>query len=202
MQRLSLLAVGLCVVLAGCSGGLGGATSATGQVQVYLSDSAAAMDDFQSVNVTVEKAVLVRADGGGHHSGCQHGCGGGHHEDNTTDQRVVLDANGATVDLTEYQGANATRILATQVSNGTYEKAVLVLDGVNATLDNGSQADVDAPHRVVVSQEFTVHGNQTDLVYDLAVHGNPGNYTLRLNETASGPHGHCQDGQCHCDCGH
>ncbi|WP_435101713.1 DUF4382 domain-containing protein [Halarchaeum sp. P4] len=212
MSRRTFVALALVALttLAGCSAlpvsdaNAGG----NGAVTVYLSDRPGVTDQFDAVNVTVTKVALKRAD-----EGCR-GC----HGDANDSAWIVRDIPDATVDLTEYAGANATALVRDAgVPNGTYE-AVSVRVGDVTAVKNGSRVTVRVPHdRLRVHEEFTVTpGKSVGFVVDAAVHETEGGYVLRpvVNEsgtdvrvcTRDGNHGdgagrNGSDSGCDCRCG-
>lgn len=174
------LALAVVLVLAGCSGFVGGGERGT--LQFYVSDQQNAIDDFEHLNVTVTKVGLKRA-------GCQ-GCGP-HEDHNHThrDKWTVYDVPNQTVDLTRLQGENATRIDSLPVANGTYKKVFVYVSDVNATLRSGNRTDVKLPRdRLVIKKRFTVgNGEEVSFVFDVTVvQRDDGQYVLKPRVSQSG----------------
>lgn len=95
-----------------------------------------------------------------------------------------------TVDLTAYQGANATRLTQFAVPNGTYEQAFISVERVSGTLTSGEMVDVKLPSNTLrLNHEFTVGtGEQIDFVFDITVFaaGSSGKYILKPVASESG----------------
>ena len=194
-QALTVLALAGMLVLAGCSGGVGSdtptatdgtpttadgapTTSGTSSVVItqaaetgvnfYVSDQENAIGDFDHLNVTISEIGFQQAEGGW--------------SEHAVDDR--------TVDLTQLQGANATRLTTVQPENGTYTKVFAYVSDVNAVLTTGEQVRVKLPsEKLQLNSEFTVGANaSTNFVFDIAVHkaGNSGKYILRPVVSQSG----------------
>lgn len=103
---------------------------------------------------------------------------------------VERDVDNVTVDLTEYQGANATLLSQFDLPNGTYNKVFIYISEINATLSNGEQVNVKLPSdRLHLNEQFTVgNGESIDFVFDLTVFkaGNSGKYILKPVASESG----------------
>lgn len=172
------------VVLAGCAGSPGVATSPTngtddggtattadrgtsaadgGTVEFYVSDERNDIDDFRHLNVTITRVGFERSGENG----------GGWKE---------FEVDDVTVDLTELQGEKATFVESYGVPNGTYAKTFVYVDEVNATLENGESVRVKLPsEKLHVNREFTVGDGETvSFVFDVTVHeaGKSGKYVL------------------------
>jgi hypothetical protein len=96
---------------------------------------------------------------------------------------VTYDVDNRTIDLTEYQGANATLLQNLTVPNGTYDKVFVYVSGIDATLDSGESVNVKLPSsKLHVNKQFTVgNGESVDFVFDITVFkaGNSGKYILK-----------------------
>ncbi|MFB6236304.1 MAG: DUF4382 domain-containing protein [Halopenitus sp.] len=198
-RRVPTLAVLLLVLLAGCAGAAPFADDAdTGTVSLYLSDEENAIDDFRHLNVTITKVGLKRADGNWSRRDHDHG----DHRHRHRDRWVVTDVDNRTVDLTELRGPNATLLSNLTVQNGTYKKAFVHVSAVNATLEDGSQVDVELPRdRLKVKDEFRVEGGQTvDFVVDVTVVERDDGYVIVPRASQSGDDvSICRKGgACHC----
>lgn len=105
---------------------------------------------------------------------------------------VTHDVNDTTVDLTELQGANATKLDVLEVAPGTYDKVFIYVGEIDATLKNGEQVRVKLPsERLHVNKQLTVgDGDATDFVFDVSVFkgGNSGKYILKpvVSQTGTG----------------
>ncbi|MFB6084862.1 MAG: DUF4382 domain-containing protein [Halorientalis sp.] len=193
-KALTALALAGMLVLAGCSGGVGGGTptatdgtptvdgtptagetssvvitraTQTG-VNFYVSDQRNAIEEFAHLNVTISEIGFQRAAGGW----------------------AEFAVDDRTVDLTRLQGANATRLTTVRPENGTYTKVFAYVSDVNATLTTGEQVRVKLPsEKLQLNAEFTVGANEsTNFVFDIAVHeaGNSGKYILSPVVSESG----------------
>ncbi len=140
----------------------------------YVSDERNAIADFEHLNVTIEKVGVHRADGGGENESAW----------------VEKDVNNATVDLTELQGANASKLGTLGVQNGTYDKTFVYVSAINGTLTNGESTNVKLPsEKLQLKKEFTVgNGESIDFVFDITVFkaGNSGKYILKPVVSESG----------------
>ncbi|WP_430503992.1 DUF4382 domain-containing protein [Haloparvum sp. PAK95] len=203
-RRAPTLTVLLLVALAGCAGAAPFADDGadTGTVSLYLSDEENAIDDFRHLNVTITKVGLKRADG--NWSGRGGGGPGGHgdHDHRHRDRWVVTDVDNRTVDLTELRGPNATLLANLSIENGTYEKAFVHVSAVDATLENGTQVDVELPSgRLKVKDEFRVEGGTTvDFVVDVTVVERDDGYVIvpRVSESGTDVPVCRADGECRC----
>lgn len=105
---------------------------------------------------------------------------------------VTKDVNDTTVDLTELQGANATKLDVLEVAPGTYDKVFIYVGEINATLKNGEEVRVKLPsERLHVNKRFTVgDGDAIDFVFDVSVFkaGKSGKYILKpvVSQTGTG----------------
>jgi len=164
-RSVAAVALAALVVLAGCGSAVPGTDGGgTGTVTVYVSDQQNAIDQFEHLNVTVSEVVFVREN------------------DSGEGERVAVDANDTTPDLTELQGANASQVGSAEVPNGTYTQVVLNVTAVDGTLTDGSSADVKLPsERLRLNENVTVgDGDEIDFVFDVSVvqRGNQG-YILK-----------------------
>jgi hypothetical protein len=164
-RSVAAVALAASVVLVRCgSAVLGTDGGGTGTVTVYVSDQQNAIDQFEHLNVTVSEVVFVREN------------------DSGEGERVAVDANDTTLDLTELQGANASQVGSAEVPNGTYTQVVLNVTAVDGTLTDGSSADLKLPiERLRLNENVTVgNGDEIDFVFDVSVvqRGNQG-YILK-----------------------
>lgn len=103
---------------------------------------------------------------------------------------VVREVQNVTIDLTEYQGENATLLSEFEIPNGTYTKTFVYISDINATLTNGEHVRVKLPsEKLHINKEFTVgNGESVDFVFDITVFkaGNSGKYILKPVVSESG----------------
>lgn len=196
--KLATLLVAAMLVLAGCAGTTGSPTPSgtdsaqTAQVNFYVSDNPGDIDDFSHLNVTITQVAFVKAeDADGNETEADEEEEANETEaddENETEmdeegERIVRDVNDTTVDLTQLKGANASLVDSFNVSSGTYSQAVLYIDGINATLTDGTSQEVKLPSGMLrMNQEFTLSANSSvDFVYDFTVvkAGNSGKYILQ-----------------------
>ncbi len=150
-----------------------GAGQGNASLDFYVSDEQNAIDDFQHLNVTIAKVGVHRADDGENESAW-----------------IETAVNNTTVDLTELQGANATKLDTLTVENGTYDKTFLYVTSVNGTLKDGSSTDVKLPsNKLQLNTEFTVgDGEELAFVFDITVvkRGQSGSYNIKPVASESG----------------
>ncbi|MFC4405127.1 DUF4382 domain-containing protein [Haloarchaeobius iranensis] len=103
---------------------------------------------------------------------------------------VTHEVDNRTVDLTELQGANASRLADFNVSAGEYDRVFVHVSEVQGTLENGEQVDVKLPSdKLQINKQFTAEsGSNLSFVFDIMVHeaGNSGQYILRPVVSESG----------------
>ncbi|AEN06600.1 DUF4382 domain-containing protein [Halolamina sp.] len=143
------------------------AAQGNASLDFYVSDEQNAISEFEHLNVTIQKVGVHRADDG----------------DETESAWVEKDVTNTTVDLTELQGANASKLSTLAVENGTYDKAFVSVSEVNGTLTNGETTDVKLPSsKLKIKTQFTVgNGEAVDFVFDITVvkRGNSGSYNIK-----------------------
>ncbi|MFC7097213.1 DUF4382 domain-containing protein [Halobaculum marinum] len=194
---LAAVAAALMLVLAGCGSGVSPGTGSAGpgaatgdgagSVNFYISDQQNAIDQFEHLNVTVDRVELVRAgeaDASETDDEVEATDANETEADDEEDggERVAYEMANVTVDLTELQGANSTKIGNLSVPNGTYSQVVVHVESVNGTLTNGESAAVKLPsEKLRLNKGFTVgDGESVDFVFDITVteRGNNG-YILK-----------------------
>lgn len=146
MQRTLVFAgLILAVLMAGCTG-----NSASGNFELLVSDAPAAIDDFESLTVTFDKARIFKSGG------------------NSSVEEVSL--TGQQVDLTTVKGAKAASLVNTTLEPGRYTKIELHTSSVNGVV-NGSDVDVKLPsEKLQITKPFTVSENSTtQFVFDIQV---------------------------------
>jgi hypothetical protein len=103
---------------------------------------------------------------------------------------VTREINETTVDLTELQGPNASKLSVLHVPDGTYTKVFVYVSEVNGTLKNGEHVNVKLPsQRLHLNKEFTVGADEEiDFVFDITVFeaGKSGKYVLKPVVSESG----------------
>lgn len=96
---------------------------------------------------------------------------------------ITVDVDEATVDLTELQGANATRIANASLPAGEYNGVYVEVSNVTGTLASGETVAVKLPSsRLRLNKGFALGvGRSTSFVFDITVHeaGGSGKYVLR-----------------------
>ena len=152
------VAVVLLTALAGCSSG------STGTLHVQATDAPGAIDDFQSLLVTVD-TIEIR-DGNGTHS---------------------YEPANATFDLVKLTNGNLTTLFKDEVPAGTYSRMELVISGIEGTLTSGAEVEVKAPKgSIFLPIKFTVEaGQQTDFLFDIHVVKTGQGYNLQPNAAGS-----------------
>lgn len=135
--------------LAGCLGGDGGAT---GTLATRVSDQPGDIGDFESCVITIDEVRVRRAEGDA--TGTATGA------DATVE---VIDADGATADLVDLQGEASELVAEGELPTGDYAWLKLVVDGVDATLDGGDEADVTTPGEapLTFNQAFEIRADTT-----------------------------------------
>jgi hypothetical protein len=172
-RTATAVAVSLLLVTAGCSGFVddAGGAEGSGTVAFYVSDQPNAIDDFEHLNVTISEV--------------------GFHPANASENEswVVHDVDNRTVDLTRLQGDNASLLGNLSVPADEYDKVLVHVSGINATLDSGESANVKLPsEKLHISTTFTVEPNETvSFVYDITVQETgSGMYILKPQAGESG----------------
>lgn len=181
VRTVGLLVVVCSLVLAGCTGvPVDGTDTPTGEIDgdtqngllnFYLSDEENVIEEFRHLNVTVTAV--------------------GFHKSGENGTWIERDVDNETVDLTELQGAKATKIAEYDLPNGTYTKVFVHVSDVNGTLNaTGDSVDVKLPsQKLHINKQFIVNGsNEVDFVYDLSVHkaGQSGMYIIKPVVAQSG----------------
>lgn len=157
------------LLLAGCAG-FGGGGEKTGTVSFYVSDQQNAIDQFESLNVTVAKVAFRPANA-------------------SNESLVVRDINDTTVDLTELQGANATLLENVSVPADDYTGVFGYVENATGDLTNGGTVNVTVPsQKLHVNAQFTVNASESvSFVYDLTVvETGQGKYILKPVVSESG----------------
>ena len=143
------------VAVSGCT-----STSSTseGQFELLVSDQAAAIDDFDYLNVEFSEARIFATG-----------------NDTVNATRIDL-SNTSASDLTQLRGASAESLINTSLSVGNYSKIELYVEDVNASVDNESVEVKVPPEKLMITKPFEIRPNETtSFVFDIQV-------TLRGNE--------------------
>lgn len=197
-KALAVLLIAGLVALAGCSSGPGAsddgldtADDATGTATInfWVSDQPGAIEDFETLNVTVTRVGFKPANGtmnGSTNESMNDSENGSEAESGW----VERDVNDTTVDLTELRGENASLVDQVSVPNGTYTKTVMYVSETNGTLTDGTRTNVKLPsEKLQLNSEFTAGANESvDFVFDIQVTkaGNSGKYVIRPVISQSG----------------
>lgn len=149
--KIGAAAVMLAVVASGC---IGSSTSDTsGDFELLISDAPAAIDDFDSLEVSFSEARVFRSS----------------NESNESFSTINLDES-RSVDLTQVKGANAQSLVNTSLESGEYSKIELYAADIGGVV-NGSDVDVKIPPgKLMITKPFTVSPNSTtSFVFDIQV---------------------------------
>ena len=203
MRRRSLIktTAGLgAVLLAGCSGSdsdsdTGG--TASGTFRLLISDQPVAIEEFDSLDVTLSAARVFQADEDEDITprvvnGTENGSTTSP-SDNTTDDDteesedgdgggvVEFDLDSVTVDLTQVKGDRAVSVLESELDEGRYSGIELQVAGAEGVVD-GEAVDVMVPsNRLRLIKPFEVGGGEElSFVFDITViqKGPRGGYNL------------------------
>jgi len=180
-QGIAAVAMAAMLVLAGCSGAPGGGsgTAETGTVSFYVSDQPNAIDDFEHLNVTITEVAFASGTSENSTSGNETDANSTTAEDGAWE---TYDVN-ATVDLTQYRGANATLLGNLSVPEGDYSTVKMEVSTVEGTLENGSETEVKLPSGGLnVPKGMTVSADEpVSFVFDVSVvkAGNSGGHILK-----------------------
>lgn len=192
-RTLAVLLIAGLVALAGCSAGPGtgnedpanGGSSGTATINFWVSDQPGAMDDFESLNVTVTRVAFKPANRTANES-----MNDSENDSEAGSGWVEHDVNDTTVDLTELRGENASLVDSVEVPNGTYTKTVMYVSEVDGTTTDGEHPNVKLPsEKLQLDSEFTAGTNESvDFVFDIKVTkaGNSGKYVIRPVISQSG----------------
>lgn len=143
------------VAVSGCTST---STASEGQFELLVSDQAAAIDDFDYLNVEFSEARIFATG-----------------NDTVNATRIDL-SNTSSADLTQLQGASAESLVNTTLSTGNYSKIELHVENVNASVDNESVDVKVPPGKLMITKPFEIRPNETtSFVFDIQV-------TLRGNE--------------------
>lgn len=149
--------------------------SPEGNFVFLISDELNAINDFQSLNITIAKIGLQQGD-----------------EESSW---VEFEPQVGLVDLTLLQGYKAQEVWQGNVSEGSYNKVFIHVTEVKGILEStGESIDIKLPSdKLQMSKHFEVKsGTQVNFVYDLTVvpTGKADKYNLRPQLQQSGPDQH------------
>lgn len=213
LDRRQFLAVGSgtgFALLAGCVGSES-TDGSTGTFRLLITDLPADIGDFETLNVTFEKARVFPADGDDDGSAADDADDTNGEQDDDDDAGdtngddgdanddedrgfYTLDLDGATVDLTTVVGDVAMPVFDGELQAGEYNKIELHVAETDATLaESGESADVKVPsEKLQITHSFTLEPDDTvDFVFDINVvqRGQGGSYNLRPVISGSGVNG-------------
>lgn len=165
---LAAVAGALLVMTAGCAMQEEG--PGTGTFQLLVSDQQSAIDDFDSLVASFDRARVFGTVTNG---------SAGNTTDDVSPGYSEFGLN-ASVDLTTVKGINATRVLDTSLEEGNYAKVKLYVSSVNGTV-GGESVGVKVPSdKLMVTKNFGVEaGSVTRFVFDIdVVERGTGGYNL------------------------
>ncbi|MEF8774807.1 MAG: DUF4382 domain-containing protein [Halobacteriales archaeon] len=198
MNRRQALAVGgglAATLLAGCTGGQ--TDEPAGTFRLYVSDQPVAIEEFDSLDVTIDGARLYRGDGTAEDTATATSGATTDGEEmtettetetepddgegNDGDGYVEVDVDDETVDLTTVTGEKAVEVFDGEVPAGSYSSIHLSVSRVDGVVD-GESVDVMLPsERLKVVKPFEVGEDEPlEFVFDITVvrKGQSGGYNL------------------------
>ncbi|MDY6789583.1 MAG: DUF4382 domain-containing protein [Candidatus Nanohaloarchaea archaeon] len=148
MKPKYVLALVLALILAGCTAPQ---TGGEGKFELLVSDAPAAIDDFDSLEVSFSEARVFKGEGG-------------------NESFESIDIEGRTVDLTQVKGARAKSLLNTTLETGTYTKIELHASD-NRGIVNGEEVAVKIPPgKLMITKDFEIKPDKTtEFVFDIQV---------------------------------
>jgi hypothetical protein len=183
------------VFLAGCSGGDSGAAdgTASGTFRLLVSDQPVAIENFDSLDVTLSTARLFRADANEEITpGVANGTATGDAtpapdsgtegtEDSGGKRVVEFDLDGAVVDLTQVKGERAVSVLEDELDEGRYSGVELQVANAEGVVD-GETVEVMVPsEKLRIVKPFEIGADEElEFVFDINVvqRGPTGRYNL------------------------
>jgi len=129
----------------------------TGTFVVQVTDQPSAIDDFDSLNVTVSEVRLHKAGEAGNGT-------------NETGEWMILEPSNRTFDLTKLQDGNMTTIVNESIETGKYTQVRLIVESTEG-LVNGNMVNVTVPSEMLrIVKPFTITENQTaTFIFDINV---------------------------------
>lgn len=148
--KIAVVCLFLAVIASGC---INSTTSSKGDFDLLVSDRPAAIDDFDSLDVTFTKARVSREE-----------------STNSSENFTEISVDGKTVDLTRVKGAKAQSLVNTSLETGNYSKIELHTSNVEGVV-NGSSVEVKLPsEKLQITKNFMVAPNRTtSFVFDIQV---------------------------------
>jgi hypothetical protein len=141
MQRREyLIATGTVVAGTSLSGCLG---SATGTLETRITDQPGDISDFESCVVTITELRIKPASDDGEDDDSNETDGNGTDDADLAEETYEVDDTEA--DLVELQDGNTQLVDEQELDAGDYEYLKIAVSNVEATLDDGSDADVNTP---------------------------------------------------------
>jgi hypothetical protein len=141
MQRREyLIATGTVVAGTSLSGCLG---SATGTLETRITDQPGDISDFESCVVTITELRIKPASDDGEDDDSNETDGNGTDDADLAEETYEVDDTEA--DLVELQDGNTQLVDEQELDAGDYEYLKIAVSNVEATLDDGSDADVSTP---------------------------------------------------------
>ncbi|MGB9964945.1 DUF4382 domain-containing protein [Halobacterium sp. CBA1126] len=180
--------------LAGCTGGDG---STTGTLATTVKDAPGDISDFETCVVTIEGIWLKAGEGDGETTTEADDAGtesdGGTETVEEQDPEDVEESDAReyhefdepqTADLVQLQDGDSALVDDREVETGSYEFLQLDVSGVDATLSDGGDADVDTPGNAPLQfkEPFEIReGQRTNFVADFTPvkRGQTGKYLLQ-----------------------
>ncbi len=128
-----------------------------GTFVLQVTDQPSAIDDFDSLNVTVSEVRLHKAGETGNGT-------------NETGEWMILEPSNRTFDLTKLQDGNMTTIINESIGTGKYTQVRLIVESTKG-LVNGTMVDVAVPSDTLkIVKSFTIAENQTaTFIFDINV---------------------------------
>ncbi|WP_324665933.1 DUF4382 domain-containing protein [Haloarcula sediminis] len=163
--------------------------STTGSFRLLISDRPADIDDFDSLDVTFDRARVHRRQSDGEADETEDGTAeatatetetatatGTDAEDGTDDEDdaeggfTVFDLDSPTVDLTQVVGEKAIGVLDGKLETGEYSKIELYVSDVNGVVD-GESVDVTVPsNKLQITKPFEITADEPiEFVFDINV---------------------------------
>jgi hypothetical protein len=129
----------------------------TGTFVLQVTDQPSAIDDFDSLNVTVSEVRLHKAGETGNGT-------------NETGEWMILEPSNRTFDLTKLQDGNVTTIINESIGTGKYTQVRLIVESANG-LVNETMVNVTVPSDTLkIVKPFTITENQTaTFIFDINV---------------------------------
>ncbi|MFC4359622.1 DUF4382 domain-containing protein [Halobium salinum] len=170
----------------------GAETNASADATVAADANGSGVNASAAANATVKANVSADANASATAEG---GAGAGAESADDEESKggwVEHEVGNATVDLTELQGAKASRLGSFAAESGQYDRVFVYVSEVEGTLTTGETVRVKLPSgKLHVKREFAVGaGSAVDFVFDITVFeaGNSGKYVLKpvVGESGTG----------------